>query len=82
MSLRTCASSRRTIAKGTRKNLAIVFSLGKIADSAAAEALLRIEKAGNKDLKRDPSLLVQTVAEGIDDPGSHEELKRSRRLRP
>jgi hypothetical protein len=40
--------------KGRETDLAIVFSLGKIADSAAAEALLRIEKeAKDKDLKKE-----------------------------
>ena len=40
--------------KGRETDLAIVFSLGKIADAAAAEALLRIEKeAKDKDLKKE-----------------------------
>jgi hypothetical protein len=40
--------------KGRETDLAIVFSLGKIADSAAAGALLRIEKgAQDKDLKKE-----------------------------
>jgi hypothetical protein len=40
--------------KGRETDLAIVFSLGKIADSAAAEALLRMEKgAEDKDLKKE-----------------------------
>jgi hypothetical protein len=40
--------------KGRETDLAIVFSLGKIADSAAAEALVRIEKeAKDKDLKKE-----------------------------
>ncbi len=40
--------------RGRETDLAIVFSLGKIADSAAAEALLRIEKGiEDKDLKKE-----------------------------
>ena len=40
--------------KGRETDLAIVFSLGKIADSAAAEALLRFERgAQDKDLKKE-----------------------------
>jgi hypothetical protein len=40
--------------KGRETDLAIVFFLGKIADSAAAEALLRIERgAQDKDLKKE-----------------------------
>ena len=40
--------------KGHETDLAIVFSLGRIADSAAAGALLRIEKgAQDKDLKKE-----------------------------
>ena len=42
------------LGKGRETDLAIVFSLGKIADSAAAEALLRIEKgAGDKEFKKE-----------------------------
>jgi hypothetical protein len=42
------------LGKGRETDLAIVFSLGKIAASAAAEALLRLEKrAGDKDLKKE-----------------------------
>jgi hypothetical protein len=38
---------------GRETDLAIVFSLGKIADSAAAAALLRMERgAQDKDLKK------------------------------
>ncbi|HXV82186.1 MAG TPA: hypothetical protein VEG60_20130 [Candidatus Binatia bacterium] len=40
--------------KGRETDLAIAFSLGKIADAAAAEALLRLEKeAEDKDLKKE-----------------------------
>ena len=40
--------------KGRETDLAIVFFLGKIADSAAAEALLRMERgAPDKDLKKE-----------------------------
>ena len=40
--------------KGRETDLAIVFALGKIADSSAGEALLRIEKgAEDKDLKKE-----------------------------
>jgi hypothetical protein len=42
------------LGKGRETDLAIVFSLGKIADSAAAEALLRMERgAQDKDLKKE-----------------------------
>jgi hypothetical protein len=42
------------LGSGRETDLAIVFALGKIADSAAAEALLRIEKgATDKDLKKE-----------------------------
>ncbi|HZD39263.1 MAG TPA: hypothetical protein VE131_00985 [Terriglobales bacterium] len=40
--------------KGRETDLAIAFSLGKIADSAAADALVRLEKgAEDKDLKKE-----------------------------
>jgi hypothetical protein len=42
------------LGRGRETDLAIVFSLGKIPDPAAAEALLRLEKsAGDKDLKKE-----------------------------
>jgi hypothetical protein len=42
------------LGKGRETDLAIVFLLGKIAASATAEALLRVEKrAGDKDLKKE-----------------------------
>ena len=55
MSLRRlCLVLEEQLRKGRETDLAIVFSLGKIADSAAAEALLRIERgAQDKDLKKE-----------------------------